>query len=135
MTTNNERVADTSKTIDHIADINKKVSLTELWEKGELKEGEYWCKITESPYVERVYLPCCEDIIIEVLAPVPSYEEYNVMNYRSSRFSVRHFETENKSLKELLKECRDVIEWYKADCGYKDVPTESILTKIDEALK
>lgn len=42
---------------------------------------------------------------------------------------------ENKQLKELLKECREVIEWYKADCGYKDTPTEAVLTKIDEVLK
>lgn len=39
---------------------------------------------------------------------------------------------ENANLKELLKECQEIIEWYKADCGYKDLPTESVLTKIDE---
>lgn len=38
-------------------------------------------------------------------------------------------------LKEFLKECQEIIEWYKADCGYKDLPTESILTKIEEVLK
>ena len=37
-------------------------------------------------------------------------------------------------LKELLKEAKDIIEWYKADCGYKDTPTEAILTKIDNAI-
>jgi hypothetical protein len=55
------------------------MTLTEQWKKGELEQGEYWCKITESPYVERVYLPCCDDIIVEVLAPVPSYEEWRKM--------------------------------------------------------
>lgn len=43
-------------------------------------------------------------------------------------------EAENQQLKELLKECREVIEWYKADCGYKDTPTEAVLTKIDNAI-
>lgn len=37
-------------------------------------------------------------------------------------------------LKELLKECKEEIEWYKADCGYKDILTESILTEIDQVL-
>ena len=41
---------------------------------------------------------------------------------------------ENQKLKELLKEAKDIIEWYKADCGYKDTPTEAILTKIDSAI-
>ena len=36
--------------------------------------------------------------------------------------------------KELLKEAKDIIEWYKADCGYKDTPTEALLTKIDNAI-
>lgn len=41
----------------------------------------------------------------------------------------------NMQLRNLLKECKDIIEWYKADCGYKDLPTESVLTKIEEVLK
>ena len=41
---------------------------------------------------------------------------------------------ENQQLKELLEEAKDIIEWYKADCGYKDTPTEAILTKIDNAI-
>ena len=41
---------------------------------------------------------------------------------------------ECSKLKELLKEAKDIIEWYKADCGYKDTPTEAILTKIDNAI-
>ena len=44
-------------------------------------------------------------------------------------------EDENTKLKELLEDCREVIEWYKADCGYKDAPTDNVLTKIDEVLK
>ena len=41
---------------------------------------------------------------------------------------------ENQQLKELLKEAKDIIEWYKADSGYKDTPTEAVLTKIDNAI-
>ena len=54
-------------------------SLTEKWKDGELKEGEYYCKITESPYIERVHLPCLGDVefMVEVLAPVPSYDHFS----------------------------------------------------------
>lgn len=41
---------------------------------------------------------------------------------------------EIRKLKRLLKEAKDIIEWYKIDCGYKDTPTEDILTKIDNAI-
>ena len=51
-------------------------TLTEQWQKGELS-GDYWCEITLSPYPEQVYLPTCDnDIIVEVLAPVLSFKEW-----------------------------------------------------------
>lgn len=107
------------------------MTLTEQWKKGELEEGWYYIKndtgdVYFDEYDSGVYNDFHEsygnweqhtpDEVKEVLTPVPSYEEW-------------------KELKELLKECREVIEWYKADCGYKDTPTEDVLTKIDEVLK
>lgn len=41
---------------------------------------------------------------------------------------------ENQHLKKLLQEAKDILEWYKADCGYRDTPTETILTRIDNAI-
>ena len=119
--------------------------LTDKWEKGELV-GEYWCEITESPYPERVYLPTCDnDIIVKVLAPVPSYEEwqasekynkhleevikiYERKDKQATETSIAYNELaeENTKLKELLKECRTYIsEW--------DTPMD-LLAKIDEVL-
>lgn len=69
------------------------MTLTEQWKKGELKQGEYWCKIIESPYIERVYLPCCDDIIVEVLAPVPSYEEWQELKEASDGLSKLMFKS------------------------------------------
>ena len=71
--------------------------------------------------------------------PVPSYEEYNrlkeVERKKGKLVNVKYkIKQENNQLKELLKEAKDIIEWYKADCGYKDTPTEAILTKIDNAI-
>ena len=94
------------------------MTLTEQWKKGELKQGEYWCKITESPYIERVYLPCCDDIIVEVLAPVPSYEEWQRIfhyagkyehEYTSCVMEYENLKQENQHLKELLKECKNIV--------------------------
>lgn len=107
------------------------IDLTEQWEKGELI-GEYWCEITESPYPEQVYLPTCDsDIIVKVLAPVPSYEEY-------------------MKLKELLKKCKrqfeevelcrydvadtDQEDWFKISTEQACIANKMI-TKIEEALK
>ena len=84
------------------------MTLTEQWKKGELEQCEYWCKITESPYVERVYLPCCDDIIVEVLAPVPSYEEYLERESHCAVYSEvnKWLKEENQQFKELLRECQ-----------------------------
>lgn len=93
----NERVADDSKTIDHIVDVNKKVSLTEQWEKGELEDykkyycktkwfedifqarcynkdtkGEWWCLENEKYRYNNIF----HNKDIEVLALAPSYEEW-----------------------------------------------------------
>lgn len=89
--------------------------------------------------------------IEEVLAPVPSYDElqdmkeyldYSINNRNQLTIQISRWidkineeKEENARLKELLKECKDIIEWYKANCEYKDLPTESILTKIEEALR
>lgn len=113
--------------------------LTEQWKNGELKEGEYWCKITESPYVERVYLPCCDDIIVEVLAPVPSYEEYLESESHCAVYS-----EVNKSLKEQNQQLKDVISKMCMELvdpddnmsnGLAEYFNQDLLLKIQEVLK
>ena len=120
------------------------MTLTEQWKKGELKQGEYWCKITESPYIERVYLPCCDDIIVEVLAPVPSYEEWQRIfhyagkyehEYTSCVMDYENLKEENQQLKELLKECREFFEEENPkDFTVISERMDDILTKIDNAI-
>lgn len=122
--------------------------LTEQWKKGELKQGEYWCKITESPYIERVYLPCCDDIIVEVLAPVPSYEEWRRTfhyagkyehEYTSCVMEYENLKQENQQLKELLRECkpyvtRNVVFTTVNRAEVVDLEKNELLTKIDNAI-
>lgn len=65
----------------------KSQDLTEKWRKGELPDGWYWVKKkTCEEYIDKVYfwydtfidgdVPLDNDKVIEVLAKVPSYEEY-----------------------------------------------------------
>ena len=138
-----EVVSHMEKTIDHISQEGKKVSLTEQWKKGKLVRGcLYYVKLGDS--IAEVLLDGDNDFIYngriitpEVLAEVPDYIEWKnyVNGYCEEHEYNLKLSAENAKLKELLKECREVIEWYKGDCGYKDVPTESVLTKINEALK
>lgn len=120
--------------------------LTEKWKAGELETGAYYVKDERSKvYIDEYddeyscgyYLRTCfsSDSVSEVLAPVPSYKELQALKAQLTE----HREycccaknevlvLENANLKELLEGCKE-------DCGYKDLPTESVLTKIDEVLR
>ena len=113
------------------------MTLTEQWKKGELKQGEYWCKITESPYIERVYLPCCDDIIVEVLAPVPSYEEWKQLHKFLEEFNALDVAKENQQLKKLLLVCREMLAEYRfseGDFTIGDIDTSLLLNMIDNVI-
>ena len=86
--------------------------LTEQWKKGELPEGWYWVKnVTWSECINMLYnwsdtfldgdVPVDNDKIIEVLAPVPSYEEYLSLTYAKEEDEkiIAEYEAENKRLK------------------------------------
>lgn len=113
--------------------------LTEQWKKGELPEGYYWVKVKEELanypiladcvrryeyYDVYTYFPEYEDSITSVLAPVPSYEEYEQLenwnrftaDYHALREAKEIAEYENAELKETvealkseLKEVCDVL--------------------------
>lgn len=130
-------------------------TLTERWKKGELPEGEeYWVILTDEWYLRkpvepvRAFYSCdCEfegyydDDIKEVLAPVPSYDEWKEYqeleeDYKKNVQLAIRFSIEADILKELLKEIRDNI----AESQLKLTPEgfkliTEIVTKIDEVLK
>ena len=137
------------------------MTLTEQLEKGELPDGFYYFKMPDgaieiaSEYRLIRYNLTKDADKIEVLEPVPSFQEwmrtkYSLDDYKrlcdmrgriiakmeeSNADAEKHLRLKNAQLKELLKEAKDIIEWYKADCGYKDTPTEAILTKIDNTIE
>lgn len=93
--------------------------LTEQWKKGELTEGWYWVKnVTWSECINMLYnwsdtfldgdVPVDNDKIIEVLAPVPSYEEWKDLKSKlqlkdtAYDFDTARLEEENAQLKEQI---------------------------------
>lgn len=43
-------------------------------------------------------------------------------------------EKQLKIAESWLRECKDIIEWYKDDTGYIDLPTENLLTRINAVI-
>ena len=102
------------------------MTLTEQWKKGELEEGWYYIELNE-PF-DKIHkdisyyslgsfdIEVDSNYIIEVLAPVPSYEEWQAKD------------KENQQLKELLKEVRDA--WVI----YKPYDRSQLCKRIDNAI-
>ena len=111
------------------------MTLTEQWKKGKLPYGYYYIKtISGGEVIDRYYRDCTdydlceygdvwenrfEDEIIEVLAPVPSYEEWNQLHKFLEEFNALDVAEENQQLKELLLQIRNrqsLIREYLSDC-------------------
>ena len=125
-------------------------NLTEQWNKGKLPEGDYYIKRRNSSTLydnidsHGVWRNSIDEDIIEVLAEVPSYEQWEKTEKRSwlvpefdneidelndtieglekenvqlkkwcEEFNALEVAKENIKLKELLKECRDEIEYLR----------------------
>lgn len=130
------------------------MTLTEQWKKGELDEGFYYVKDGENTIAEYIDgyfynngqpMTSFSGGVDEVLAPVPSYDEWVYLHKarNDAHEIVESLTQENQQLKGLLKECRNEID--KA----KNILTEDtnidntviahatlrkILTKIDNAI-
>lgn len=103
--------------------------LTEQWKKGELPEGDYYISNGDEIYPD--YYDSAEGFlkiynygVRRVLAEVPDYVEWKAIL------------EENAQLKELLKECREVIKNVDTYYGnYDSAKGYLVINKIDEVLK
>ena len=108
-------------------------TLTEQWKKGELKAGMYYIKFKGSGKLDWWHGYYWEDSwsenVEEVLAPVPSYEEWRrlqsswvdemgkavdlqkALEWSNEQYNTKVpvLESENQQLKELLRECRNDV--------------------------
>lgn len=143
-----QRVADDSITIDHIVDINKKVSLTEQWKRGELERGWYYVLLFSNEeyitFIDGNWV--VDDRLIgadikEVLAPVPSWEQWQSLNelLDSMRGTNKALAHRLNLCKDLLKECREVLKIAKYgslnNLTNSRYGVEYLLPQIDKALK
>lgn len=136
----------------------KNEQLTEQWKKGELPEGHYYVKDGEimiAEYLDGYFyndgnpMTSFSGGVDEVLAPVPSYSEwqasekynkhleevikvYERKDKQATETSIAYNELaeENAQLKEALKDCQEKI----LLMDYDSIIIE-ILQKIDEALR
>ena len=109
--------------------------LTEQWKKGELKFGAYYVNRLEEHriwlYNDRSKTPEFQHEIYEILAPVPSYEEWQkVLNIDFNNEVLR---LENAKLKELLKECLAHLTIGKYDIIV--TPINILCDEVEEVLK
>lgn len=132
--------------------------LTEDWKAGELEYGQYWVKnkAWEKPFIDRWLPSCsweisCKDAIEQILAPVPTYDEYKAMqaelaelkekvaDQRTDLESARWYQTvQNEDigkLRGLLKESRRLIDEYSRYFDIKDFyASTDLLTRINAAI-
>lgn len=90
--------------------------LTEDWKAGELEYGQYWVKnkVWEKPFIDRWLPNCswkisCKDAIEQILAPVPTYDEYKAM------------QAELAELKEKIKKREELIQCLGSNIDELDV--------------
>lgn len=133
------------------------MTLTEQWKKGELPFGAYYVNRLEEHriwlYNDRSKTPESQHEIYEILAPVPSYQEYMSLVFYKEDLTkackmrdkiIKKYEdiddwwkAENQQLKELLKECKANLIHKKQLLEKLDKlenPTKELLTKIDNAI-
>ena len=129
-------------------------NLTKQWKKGELPDGFYYVYLKHLRLFDIATSSTLFGILergnencLEVLAPVPSYEEWQELKEASdglsnlmskslmNRFVKADEEREklaeeNQQLKELLKECKRYIDFW----GYTDSHGNFLDPQIDNAI-
>ena len=103
------------------------MTLTELWKDGQLEDGFYYFRLPDgsidiaSEYRLIRYRLTKDSDKMEVLAPVPSYDEWVYLHKakNDAHEIVESLTQENKQLKELLLKIRkrqSLIREYLSDC-------------------
>ena len=113
--------------------------LTEHWKDGKLSAGLYWVKGIKAEgiyaytaeYLNNMYRPINGERII---APVPTFEEWQASYNCMLENEVLRLK--NAQLKELLKDCKEVIKNVDTYYGnYDSTNGYLVINKIDEVLK
>ena len=135
--------------------------LTEQWKKSELPYAEYYIKLGGGEYTNDVWdidgwqsFNKKGDVVVEVLAPVPSYDEwqasekynkhleeiikiYERKDKQATETSIAYNELleENTKLKELLRECRPALVRFVSYDNSEENARILLMNEINEVLK
>jgi hypothetical protein len=111
-------------------------NLTEQWKKGELPSGWYYTKLWKGCnvidyFIGNHFLRYDDSDIVEVIVPVPTFDELQNMNEAVNQAMSANIKLveQNKQLKELLKECQNMIA-FKHEVYEED----ALIKEIDEVL-
>lgn len=117
------------------------MTLTEQWKKGELGNGEYFVLtnlgIEKIEYIKEHNGFGFDETewVEEVLAPVPSYEEWKQLHKFLEEFNALDVAEENKKLKEMLYKCREKLDWLNGGYDVWGGELTDFIEEIDEVLK
>jgi len=115
--------------------------LTEQLKKGKLPSGEYYIIDALGLHTTDRYYPSHgfgAELPQSVLGRVPSYEELQNMNKAVNECMAANIKLveQNKQLKELLRECKEVIKNVDTYYGnYDSTNGYLVINKIDEVLQ
>lgn len=122
--------------------------LTEDWEAGKLPAGWYYLKL-ENGEIELQnnciggFLMSCNNRVIQILAPVPTYDEYKAMQEQLNKegtwyteISYKKIKKENNQLRDLLRECKPYLSYFISNNKHVGLTpnTTNLLTCINAAL-
>lgn len=138
--------------------------LTEQWKKGELPSGYYYCKTGNGVEILRTWgdkynqlLNNLDEVFMKemsdckIISEVPCYDEYTKLKEELKDYEYQHKQDgicyddmfcklelarkENRQLKELLKEARNVLKMVDTYYGdYDSINGFLIVEKINQAL-
>lgn len=139
------------------------MTLTEKWDKGELPEGDYYIKRRNGDFLydnidtSGVWRNSIDEDILEVLEPVPSFQEwmrtkYSLDDYKrlsdmrgkiigkmeeSNADAEKHLRQENQQLKDIIsKMCMELVAPDDdMSNGLADYFNQDLILEIHEALK
>lgn len=138
--------------------------LTKDWKAGKLDDGLYYIRLENQKTLideletwyrtnieeskeyyetEQAFFGYSNNMISEVLAPVPSYEEYKALQEQLdkegiwyTKISYKKLEKENNNLRALLRECKPYLSYFISNNKHVGFTPDAanLLTRINAAL-
>lgn len=121
---------------NNVAQANSQ-DLTEKWKKGELGDGYYYMQLPNGDIriITNSLITNCNGS--SILAPVPSYEEWNQLRKFLEEFNALDVAKENQQLKDVIsKMCMELVDPDDdMSNGLAEYFNQDLLLEIHEVLK